>query len=180
MGHTEVAKTPAQAGNDVLRRGEEVEEALGQGCAGYGAVACLGQCQSEQGSDQERRQHDHALEEIRPAHRAEAAQEGVGHDDKGGDVHGDGGVDVHNGMEQGAAGFDGGGGIDGVGHQENDGAEDLQGFVLAQKPVGQVLGDGDGVARSDGEPAQPGRHDNPAHGVADAETDGDPGLPHAA
>ena len=59
-------------------------------------------------------------------------------------------------------------------------AEDLQGLILAQEPVGQVLGDGDGVTRSDGEPAQPGRHEDPAHGVADAETDGDPCLPHAA
>lgn len=123
---------------------------------------------------------DHALEEIRPAHRTEAAKEGVGHDDEGGDVHGNGGINVHDRVEQGAAGLDGGGGVDGVGHKKNDSAEDLQGLILAQEPVGQVLGDGDGIIGSDGEPAQPGRHEDPAHGVADAKANGDPGLPHAA
>ena len=180
VGHTEVAKAPAKAGNDVLRGGEEVEEAAGQGRAGRGTVACFGQRQSEQGGDQQCGQHDHALEEIRPAHRAEAAKEGVGHNDEGGDVHGNGGINVHDRVEQGAAGLDGGGGVDGVGHKENDGAEDLQGLILAQEPVGQVLGDGDGIIGSDGEPAQPGRHEDPAHGVADAKANGDPCLPHAA
>ena len=118
-------------------------------------------------------------EEIRPAYGGEAAKEGVGNNNEGGQIHGDGGVDVHNRVEQGAAGLDGGGGVDGVGNEENRRAEHLQGLAAGQEPVGQVLGDGDGVLGRNGEPAQPGGHENPAQGVADAKADGNPGLADA-
>ena len=178
MGHSEIAQTPAQTGDYVLGGGEQMEEALGQ-LGVCRALPLAYQCQSENGSQQQRRQHNHALEEVRPAHGREAAQEGVGNDDEGGQIHGGGGIHVHYRVEQGAAGLDGGGGVDRVGHQENHRAQHLQGFLLLQEPVGQILGDGDGVLGGDGEPAQPGGLKNPAQGVADAQTDGNPGLADA-
>ena len=176
MGHAEVAQAPAQTGDNVLPVGEEVPVALGQVGHGGGGLAAVDEGQGEDGGDQQRAQHQHALEEVGPAHGGEAAQEGVTDDDDGGQVHSHGGVHADDGVEQGAAGLDGGGGVDGVGHQEDDGADDLQQLTLGEEAVGQILGDGDGVVGHDGKAAQTGRFHQPADGVADAQADGDPGL----
>ena len=175
MGHAEVAKAPAQAGDHILPVGPQGEIALGHGGCG-GHIAGLHKAQGEDGGDEQGGQHQQALEEIGPAHGGEAAQEGVGNDDGGGNVHGHGGVDVHDDVEQGAAGLDGRRRVDGVGHQENGGAEDLQGLVRGLEAVGQILGDGDGVVGGDGEPAQTGGLKDPAGGIAQTQTDGDPDL----
>ena len=178
MGHAEVAKAPAQTGNDILRGSEEVEEALRQ-LGIRRALTLTHQRQRENRRQQQGSQHDKPLEEVRPAHGGEAAKEGIGNDNEGRQVHGNGGVDVHDRVEQGAAGLDGGSGIDGVGHKENRRAQHLQHLAPGQEPVGQVLGDSDGILGRDGKPAQPGSHENPAQGVADAKTDGNPGLTDA-
>ena len=83
MGHTEVAKTPAKAGDHVFPVAEEVPIALGQLCHGGGSLTALNECQREDRCDQQGCQHQHTLEEVGPAHGGEAAQEGIADDDKG-------------------------------------------------------------------------------------------------
>lgn len=156
MGHTEVAKSPAKSRDNVLPGGHEIEVAIGQRAGGHDFAAAH-EGEDEDGSDQQRRQHEKSLEEVRPAHGGEAAQEGVGDDDKGRDVHGHVGVDVHHRVEQRAAGLDAGGGIDGVGHQEDHRANDLHELALGEEAVGEILRDGDRVPGADGEAAQPRR-----------------------
>ena len=126
MGHAEVTKTPTKAGDNVLPVGEQVPVALGQLCHGGGSLTAVDEGQGKDGGDQQGAQHQHALEEVGPAHGGEAAQEGVADDDGSSQIHGDGGVQTHDGVKQGAAGLDGGGGVHGIGHQEDDGADDQQ------------------------------------------------------
>ena len=82
-------------------------------------------------------------------------------------------------MEQRAAGLDAAGGIDGIGHQKDHRADQLHDFAAGQEAVGQELGDGDGVLSGDGIAAQPRRFKDPAQGITQRQTDGDPRFPHA-
>ena len=79
-------------------------------------------------------------------------------------------------MEQGAGGLDAGGRINRVSHEEDDGADDLEGMGLGLEAVGQILGNGDGVIRRDGEGPQARRLEDPAEGIADGQADCDPDL----
>ena len=80
MGHTEIAQPPAEAGHNILPVAKGVEI--------VGGIHRVNACslEHEQGKNrrnEQRTQHQHALEEIRPAHGGEAAQEGIGDDDEG-------------------------------------------------------------------------------------------------
>ena len=173
VGHTEVAQAPAQAGDDVLPAAEGIK--IVGGVHRVNARA-LEHEQGENRCNEQRTQHQHALEEVRPADGGEAAQEGIGNDNEGGQIHSRRLVHTDNGVKQGAAGLHAGGGVHGIGHQEDHRADDLQGLGLREKAVGQILGNGDGVVGHDGEPTQPGGLGDPADGVADGQTHGDPYL----
>ena len=175
MRHAEIAEAPAETGDDILPGGEGREEVrhllgdLGRGAAGKaGGGEDRGQ---EQGT-----QHQQALEEVGPADGGETAEEGVADDDRGGDIHGDIGIQAEDGVEQGAGGLDAGGRINRVSHEEDDGADDLEGMGLGLEAVGQILGNGDGVIRRDGEGPQARRLEDPAEGIADGQADCDPDL----
>ena len=176
MGHTEIAKAPAQAGNHILPVFEQIPIARRHIGKAHGRAAAVDNAQRENGGNEQGGQHQQALEEVRPAHGVEPAQEGIAHDNARGDIHGGGSVNADNRMEQSAAGLHGGGGVHSVGHQEDHRADDLQGLGLAQKAVGQILGHGDGIVGHDGKAAQPGRLHQPADGIADGQADGDPRL----
>ena len=124
-------------------------------------------------------QHQHTLEKVRPAHGRKTAQEGIADDDDGGKIHRRRLVHTGHSVKEGAACLHTGGGVHGVSHQEYHRADDLQGLRFGQEPVGQVLGDGDGVIGHNGEPPQPGCLHEPADGVANGQTHRDPHLPHA-
>ena len=79
--------------------------------------------------DQQGAEHEKALEEVGPANGAESAHERISHNDRGSDIHGDRRVYADHCIEQRAAGFDAGGGINRVGNKENDRAEDLKDFA---------------------------------------------------
>ena len=100
-------------------------------------------------------------------------------DDDRGEVHGGGRVHADDGVEERAAGLDGRGGIDRVGHEEDHRAENLQRAGLREESVRQILGDGDRVACNDGEAAQARRLHEPADRIADGKAHADPDLSHA-
>ena len=179
MRHTKVTQTPAQAGRNVLPIGEQAEIS----CRGVfqirSAVPALDEAEGKDGGYQQRAQHQQALEKVRPAHGGEAAHEGVGDDDHRRDVHGHRRVNAHHGVKQRAAGLDAAGGIHRIRYQKNDSADHLHGFAAGQEAVGQILGDGDGVLGGNGIPAQPRRFKDPAQGIADRQTNGNPRFPHA-
>ena len=176
MGHTEVTQAPAQTGEDILPVGEQLPVVFGQLTHGHSTALGVDDCQSENRCDQQSAQHQQALEEVGPADGGETAQEGVADDDHRGDVHGDGGINANNRIEQGAAGLNTGRGVNGISHQEDDRADHLEGFAGRQEAVGQILGDRNGVVCSDGVFPQTGCFYQPADGVADGQADGDPGL----
>ena len=170
--HAEVAEAPAEAGDDGLPAGGQAPEVFGEGGLFRGHLVDHGG--GEDRCEQHGAEHQHALEEVCPADGGEAAQEGVADDDDGGQIHGAGRVNADDLVEQGAAGFDGGCGVNRVGHEEDDGADDLQRVGLAAEAVGEVRRNRDGVACNDGELAEARGFDDPADGVAKAEADGDP------
>ena len=194
MGHAEVAQTPAQTAEDILPAGAEqaaAEVALGDSAGrGVGVLVHGGQRGGIQqlavakvdhdGHQHQRQHHQHALEEIRPAHSGEAAEEGVRHDDQQEHEHGQlGGHVREQGGEHGGAGHQSGGHINGVGKQEDQRAHQLQGAGVHREAVGQVLGHGDGIVSSLGEGAQTLSAQDPVGGGAQRQTDADPHLAEA-
>ena len=124
VGHAEIAQAPAQAAGHVLPGGEHLEEGrrFFDDCLGISRQA--GRC--EDGGDEQGAEHQKALEKVRPAHGGKAAQEGVTDDDQRRQIHGKVGVDADDRVEQSSCRLDAGGGVNGVGHQEDDRADDLQ------------------------------------------------------
>ena len=82
-------------------------------------------------------------------------------------------------MENAARGLDGRGGVDRIGNQENDCADDLERMGPGLETPRQILGNGNRVVGDDGKRAQPRRFKNPAQRVTQRETDGDPDLTEA-
>ena len=175
MRHAEVAETPAETRDHVLPAGEGVPVARGH----LADAVALEHEGGEDRGDQQRAEHEHALEEVRPADGGKAAEEGIADDDDRGEVHGGGRVHADDGVEERAAGLDGRGGIDRVGHEEDHRAENLQRAGLREESVRQILGDGDRVACNDGEAAQARRLHEPADRIADGKAHADPDLSHA-
>ena len=194
MRHTEVTETPAEAADNVLPA--RVEDAAAEGALRHRAGRSVGilidrlQCRGikqlavaeidDDRHQHQRRHHQKALEEIRPTHSGEAAEEGVGHDDQQEHEHGQlGGYVREQGGEHGGAGHQSGGHINGVGKQEDQRAHQLQGAGVHREAVGQVLGHGDGIVSSLGEGAQTLGAQDPVGGGAQRQTDADPHLAKA-
>ena len=181
MGHAEVTQAPGQTGEDAAG-GIPARRAAGQAPVARLqrlSVHPLARIQSGQGDDgggDQGDEHEHALEKVRPADGAEAAQEGVGDDDHRSEDHGAGGVYPQHGVEQGAAGLDAAGGVNGVGQEEDHRAQDLQGLVPAEEAVGEILGNGDGILRRNGEAAEPLGYQDPAQRLAQGQAHGGPDL----
>ena len=152
MRHSEVSEAPAETGDNGFPAGGHAPEVFRKG--GLFGTDFRNHEHGEDRGEQHGAEHQHALEEVRPADGGEAAQEGVADDDDSSQIHGGVFVDTDYFIEKGAAGLDGGSGIDRVGHEEDDGADDLQGVGFAAETVGQILRDGDGVAGDDGELAE--------------------------
>ena len=186
MRLAEVAEAPAEAGENV-RNALPVEAAAGEhiivvfrnGHDRCDKVCTLHDEQREDRREHERGKHEHALEEVRPAHGVEAAEKHVHEDDGRGDDHGRLGAHARDGVEQRAAGRNARGAVNAVDHDEHDGRDDLQALVLGQEAVGEKLRDGDRVVRADGVPAQTRRDEDPRADRADEQADGDPHLADA-
>ena len=184
--HTEVAQTPAETGEDI-RHALPVEAAAGEriivvfrnGHDRRDKVCTLHDEQREDGREHQGSQHEHALEEVRPAHGVEAAEKYVHKDDGRGDDHGRLSAHARDGVEQRAAGRDARGAVNAVDHDEHDRRDDLQALVLRLEAIGEKLRDRDRIVRADGIPAQTRRDEHPRADRADDQTDGDPHLTDA-
>ena len=184
--HAEVAEAPAKTGNDI-RHALPVEAAAGEhiivvfrnGHDRCDKVCTLHGEQREDRREHERGKHEHALEEVRPAHGVEAAEKHVHEDDGRGDDHGRLGAHARDGVEQRAAGRDARGAVNAVDHDEHDRRDDLQALVLRLEAIGEKLRDRDRVVRTDGIPAQTRRDKHPRADRADDQTDGNPHLADA-
>ena len=187
MGHTEVAKSPAEAGDDVgdARKVEgaarkEVVIMRGKRCATlYHKVGGIHREKRDNRAEQERAEHEKPLEKVGPADGIEAAKEGVKHDDRRRHDHGDSRINAQHRVEKRAARGNARSGIHAVNDHEHNRRDDLKRLVLRQKAVGQKLRDGDGVVGSDGITAQTGRNKNPRQNRAKHQTHGNPDLAHA-
>ena len=177
--HTEITETPAQTGNNVFPAGEKIPVIGRQVSHALGSAAALDDDQGKDRGDQKRREHQHALEEIRPANGGETAEKGVAHNDRGSEIHRKRCVDPDDRMEKRAAGLHRGGGINRISHEENNGADDLQRLGLAHEAVGQILRNCDGVIGNDRKAAKSRRLDRPTDGIADRKTDRHPRLTDA-
>ena len=184
--HAEVAQAPAKTGNDI-RHALPVEAAAGEhiivvfrnGHDRCDKVCTLHDEQREDRREHERGKHEHALEEVRPAHGVEAAEKHVHEDDGRSDDHGRLGAHARDGVEQRAAGRDARGAVNAIDHDEHDRRDDLQALVLRLEAIGEKLRDRDRIVRADGIPAQTRRDKHPRADRADDQTDGDPHLTDA-
>ena len=176
MRHAEIAKPPAETGENVLPRGHHVPVACGQRTDRHTVPAHHGQCDDRRG--EERAEHQQALEKVRPANGVESAEERITHDNDGGGVHGIARRNAEHGFKERAARLDAACGIHGICRKEDDGADDLQGTGTRPEAVGEILRDRDRIAAHDRERAKPRRDENPAERIAEEKPDGDPGLPH--
>ena len=174
MGHTEVSEAPAKAGSDILPAGDGIVEVGGFRDNRFGRNIHHVQCEDR--SQQQGAQHQQALEEVRPAHGGETAQERIGNDNRCRQVHRDIGVNSDHLVEQCAGCLDGRRSIDRIGNQEDHRAHHLQRVGLGLEPAGQVLGNRDRVIRHDGERPQALRLKQPAQGIPDCQADGNPHL----
>lgn len=184
VGHTEIAKTPGKTGYDIapvggegirLEGGDAVCKRAREGSVK--AAHAHHDRHSEQGD-----QHHNALEKVRPTNCLVAAKEGVDQDEAGEQCHckhflvrkprdhGD-----HNAF----SGNEGRGNVNGKADQEDDRAHDFQNGVLGGEAVGQILGQGNGVARCTREAAQTLGDEDPVGGSTEGKTDTDPHLAHA-
>ena len=172
MGHSKIAQTPGQTRNNFLPAGEGAPVGRRNG-GNRGGVQHRG---GEDRGNEHCAENQHPLEKVGPADRGEPAQEGVADNDDGGDIHGHRFIESDDGVEEGAAGLDARGRVDGVGNEEDGGADDLKRARPRKKPVGEVLRNGDRVVGNDREPAEPRRLNKPADGVADGKADRNPDL----
>ena len=192
--HTEVAKTPTEAADDVLPA--RVEDTAAEGALRHRAGRSVGilidrlqrrgikqLAVAEIDDDRhqhQRRHHQKALEEIRPAHGGEAAEEGVGHDDEQEGEHGDlrGNIREERGKHGGAR-HQRGGHIDRVGKEEDERAHELQRAGIDREAVRQVLRERDGIVRRLGEGAKALGAQDPVGRRTDGKADADPHLAEA-
>ena len=175
MRHSEVAKTPSKAGDNVLPACNRVPVIFWDSCSSSRSLeheCCKQRCNKEGA------QHKHSLEEVGPAYSREAAQESVADDDDCSAVHGNLCIDSDYSVEQCSAGLDGGCCVDCVCEDKDYSADDLQCHALGEEPVGQVLWDCDGVVALDGESPETWSLIYPAEGIAYSKADCNPYLSH--
>ena len=118
MRHPKVAQTPGQTRNDFLPAGKGAPVGRRNGGNRVGV-------QHRGGKDRGNEhcaENQHPLEKVGPADRGKPTQEGVADNDDGGDIHGQRFVEPDDGVEEGAAGLDARGRVDGVGDEEDGGS----------------------------------------------------------
>ncbi len=183
MRLTEVTEPPRHQGDDgdYIQILEHVEVAgtLG-GHLDHGTVHPAHGDDDEYRREDQGEDHQGRLHRIGPAHREEAAEEGVG--DGGGRTDPEGGVVIHaeGALEQAGTGHHAGGAVDGEEEQDHQRREDAQHLAVIFKAVGEVVRQGQGVAVLLGMNPQAARHPAPVEVGTDDQTDGDPALGDAA
>ena len=187
MRHAEVAQTPSEAGEDVGyahpvegTTRQHIVIILGKNRTGVNhIVSGLDGDKGDDRAEHQRAKHQQTLEEVCPAHRVEASQKCVKHDNGSRNDHRYFGIDVKYCLEEISAGDNARRGIDAVDYDKNQCRDNLQGLVLSHKAVGEKLGNGDGVVGSDGISAQFRRNEYPRRNRAAEQTDSNPHLTHA-
>ena len=185
VGHTEVAETPRHGGDDV-------QQAVGRGPAGHSVVAgrhgqvagkALGilhhsapaACHDDTVAQHrnEGQRHDHRLDEVGGGDGAEAAEDGIAHDDEGRHQHCCHVIYAEEAVEQLAAGRKARGRIRHEEDDDNDRAQSVQQVALVMEAKRQELRYRDGVevGRIAAEP--PG-HDEPVEPGTQRKADGRP------
>ena len=185
VGHTEVAETPRHGGDDV-------QQAVGRGPAGHSVVAgrhgqvagkalgVLHHSTPAAGHDDavaqhrdEGQRHDYRLDEVGGGDGAEAAEDGIAHDDEGRHQHCRHVIYAEEAVEQLAAGRKARGRIRHEEDDDDDRAQSVQQVALVMEAKRQELRYRDGVevGRIAAEP--PG-HDEPVEPGAQRKADGRP------
>ncbi len=188
VGHAEVAETPGETGDDVLPGGGE--EVCDEGI--FGAVGDVGvngvdRCgvqvlheDADDGDRQQGEEHEVALDEVGPADRLEAAEEGVEQDDGGKDEHGRLTLQARDqGDKDRGTGDETGGDVNGKADEEHDGCDNGQDRFLREETVLQIFGQRDRVVGNFRELSEPFRNEDPVERGADGKTDADPGFAEA-
>ena len=185
VGHAEVAQTPCQ-------RGYDVQQTVGGG----GVVCCIVACSHGQVAGQaagvvqnhvpaachidaihqhrdQRHAHDNGLDQVGGRHSAEAAHDGVAHDDHSGQDHGRHVIHAKQAVEQLAAGGKAGSGVRDEEHDDNDRAQRVEQVALVMEPQGKELRHRDGI-QIGRVAAQAAGHDEPVEPCAHSKADGRP------
>ena len=188
MRHAKIPETPREAGDDILPAGGKQAAAEGILRAVLGVYVHGFQCRHVKvlrRDDRDRNcehgaEHQKALEKVRPAHGLVAAEEGIDDDNEREEEHCRlvRQAREHHRKDR-CARNKRGGDIDREAHEENDGADDLQGQALRRKAVRQVLRQRDRVVRGLREAAKTARDDDPVRDRAEGEADTDPDLAKA-
>ena len=188
MRHAKIPETPREAGDDILPAGGKQAAAEGILRAVLGVYVHGFQCRHVKvlrRDDRDRNcehgaEHQKALEKVRPAHGLVAAEEGIDDDNQREEEHCRlvRQAREHHRKDR-CARNKRGGDIDREAHEENDGADDLQGQALRRKAVRQVLRQRDRVVRGLREAAKTARDDDPVCDRAEGEADTDPDLAKA-
>ena len=192
MGHTEVAKTPGQGGENHQRSvaacltgvdvggSSEAEVAGDLLCVCNDGINTAGGVDAEDENNDESKGHDNALDKACDRGCHEAAHCAVSNNDDSGDDHGGHVIKTEEGVEKLAAGGEAGSGI---GYKENDngdGADDLNKLGVVSEAACKEVGNSDG-AQLAGVESQSLRNDEPVEVGAQSQTNGGPaGLSHTA
>lgn len=185
MRHTEVAQTPGKTGED-SRPGNTAVGALKQVevVADDRAVSIQelyrGEIRGAENAHQRNYyqcpEHQQALYHVRPAHREESAEEGVGNNNDRADGQGSGVVQVKDEAEQLCAAAERRSRIDQEEHEDYRRAGQADNRLLCEEALLEVLRDSDGVAGGIGHLAELCREELPVEVCTDEQTDGDPAF----
>lgn len=175
----EVAQTPGHQRDHADEAGalEHIEvRGVLQLDGGEGRIdAAGGEHDDDRGEDQ-REDHQAGLHGVGPAHREEAADEGVGDGRRGAGPQRGLVGDAEGALEQARTGHHAGGAVDGEEHQDHQRREDPQDAAVVLETVGEVVRQGQGVAVVLGLHAQTAGDEQPVEVGADDQADGDPAL----
>ncbi|MNQ74014.1 hypothetical protein D3C85_887620 [compost metagenome] len=143
---------------------------------GEGRVHAAGGDHHDDRGEDQGEDHQAGLHGVGPAHREEAADEGVG--DGGGSAGPQRGLvgDAEGALEQAGTGDHAGGAVDGEEHQDHQRGEDAQDAAVVLEAVGEVVRQGQGVAVVLGLHAQAAGDEQPVEVGTDDQADGDPAL----
>ena len=188
MRHAKIPETPREAGGDILPAGRKQAAAEGVlravlrvyiDALKRGHIEVL-RCDNRDRNCEHCAEHQKALEKVRPAHGLVAAEEGIDDDNQREEEHCRlvRQAREHHRKDR-CARNKRGGDIDREAHEENDGADDLQGQALRRKAVRQVLRQRDRVVRGLREAAKTARDDDPVRDRTEGEADTDPDLAKA-
>ena len=185
MRHAEIAKAPCHGRSDI-------QQAVGGGTvighivAGHhGQVArqaagivqhhipAAGHTDAVHQHGDQGHAHDDGLDQVGGGHGAEAAHDGVAHNDHGRQDHGDHVVHAKQAVEQLAAGRKAGGGVRDEEHDDDDRAQGVEQVALVMEAQRQKLRHRDGVQVCR-VAAQAAGHDEPVEPSAHGKADGRP------